>query len=121
MYESRRINCPIDDGRLNAVNPGRVVYDYDPQTQMVVDDEQITSDYRYADREARAEDPQPVQDGGSRARTVIIQPMHYGYVVRLDCHEFAFESADRALNYVTEYLKDPQGTEKKWWNKELFK
>jgi hypothetical protein len=28
---------------------------------------------------------------------------------------------DRALNYVTEYLKDPQGTEEKWWKKELFK
>lgn len=55
------------------------------------------------------------------ARTVVIEPMHYGYVVKLDCHKFAFESADRALKYITEYLKDPQGTEQKWWKHELFK
>lgn len=120
MNESRIMDGPIDDGRPNAVNPGRVVYDYDPQTEMRVDNEQITSDYSYAEAELNP-DPRPVQDGGSRARTVVIEPMHYGYVVKLDCHNFAFESADRALNYVTEYLKDPQGTEKKWWNKELFK
>ena len=112
MNESR-INEP------NAVDLRRI-FDTEPQTEMLVDDEQITSDYRYADGEVRPE-PQPVQDGGSRARTVVIEPMHYGYVVKLDCHNFAFESVDRALNYVTEYLKDPQGTEEKWWKKELFK
>lgn len=120
MYESRRMDGPIDDGRPNAVGPGRIAYDTEPQTEMLVDDEQITSDYRYAEGEERAT-PQPVQDGGSRARTVVIETMHHGYVVKLDCHNFAFESADRALKYITEYLKDPQGTEEKWWKKELFK
>ena len=120
MNESRIMGGPIDDGRPNAADLGRI-FDTEPQTEMLVDDEQITSDYRYADGEVRVEDPQPMQDGRSKARTVVIQPMHYGYVVRLDCHEFAFESADRALNYVTEYLKDPLGTEEKWWKKELFK
>jgi hypothetical protein len=114
MNESRSINEP------NAVGPGRVIYDNEPQTEMLVDSEEITSDYRYAEGEERL-DPQPVQDGGSRARTVVIEPMHYGYVVKLDCHKFAFESADRALKYITEYLKDPQGTEQKWWKHELFK
>ena len=111
MNESRRVD---------AARPGRLVYDNEPQTEMLVDNEQITSDYSYAEAELNP-DPRPVQDVRSRARTVVIEPMHYGYVVKLDCHNFAFESADRALNYVTEYLKDPQGTEKKWWNKELFK
>ena len=120
MNESRRMDGPIDDGRPNAVGPGRIVYDTEPQTEMLVDDEQITSDYRYAEAELNP-GPQPVQDGGSRARTVVIETMHHGYVVKLDCHIFAFESADRALKYVTEYLKDPQGTEEKWWKKELFK
>ena len=120
MNESRRMDGPIDDGMPNAARRGRVVFDNEPQTDMLVDDEQITSDYRYAEGEERAA-PQPVQDGGSRARTVVIEPMHHGYVVKLDCHKFAFESADRALKYITEYLKDPQGTEEKWWKKELFK
>jgi hypothetical protein len=121
MNESRRMGGPIDDGMPNAVGPGRITYDTEPQTDMLVDDEQITSDYRYAEGEERAA-PQPVQDRGTYLpRTVVIEPMHHGYVVKLDCHKFAFESADRALKYVTEYLKDPQGTEEKWWKKELFK
>ena len=120
MNESIRMGGPIDDDRPNAARLGGVVYDTEPQTEMLVDDEQITSDYRYAEGEERAA-PQPVQDRGSRARTVVIETMHHGYVVKLDCHIFAFESADRALKYVTEYLKDPQGTEEKWWKKELFK
>ena len=120
MNESRIMDGPIDEGRPNAAADLGRIFDTEPQTEMLVDNEQITSDYSYAEAELNP-DPRPVQDGRSKARTVVIQPMHYGYVVRLDCHEFAFESADRALNYVTEYLKDPQGTEKKWWNKELFK
>jgi hypothetical protein len=116
MNESRMINEP------NAVGPGRVIYDNEPQTEMLVDGEQITSDYRYADGEVRAEDPQPVEQNDSiRVRTVVIEAMHYGYVVKLDCHRFAFESTDRVLQYIGEYLKDPSGTEEKWWKKELFK
>jgi hypothetical protein len=115
MNESRMINEP------NVVGPGRVIYDNEPQKDMLVDDEQISSDYRYADGEVRAEDPQPVQDVRSRARTVVIQPMNYGYVVRLDCHEFALETHERVLEYVGQYLKDPSGIEEKWWKKELFK
>jgi hypothetical protein len=63
---------------------------------------------------------EPVQESRSISRTIVIEPMNYGYNVKLDCHKFAFESADRALKYISEYLKDPQGTEEKWWKKELF-
>jgi hypothetical protein len=63
----------------------------------------------------------PVRANDSRTtRTVVIEAMHYGYIVKLDCHKFAFESVDRALKYITEYLKDPTGTEEKWWKNELF-
>lgn len=55
------------------------------------------------------------------ARNILIRPLHNGYVVKLDCHEFAFETSERAMKYVGEYLKDPHGTEEKWWKKELFK
>lgn len=62
---------------------------------------------------------EPMPDS-ERARNVLIRPLHNGYVVKLDCHEFAFESVERAMKYIGEYLKDPQGTEKKWWDKKLF-
>jgi len=120
MNESRSIN------ELNAVGPG-VIYDNEPQTDMMLDDgptEAPMDEERvgYELREGLApQEAQALVGGTYSPRTVVIEPMHYGYVVKLDCHNFAFESADRALNYVTEYLKDPQGTEKKWWNKELFK
>ena len=55
-----------------------------------------------------------------KPRTIVIEPMNYGYIVKLDCHKFAFESVDKALKYISEYLKDPQGTEEKWWKRELF-
>lgn len=54
-------------------------------------------------------------------RDILIRPLHHGYVVKLDCHEFAFETSETALKYIDEYLKDPSGTEEKWWKRELFK
>jgi hypothetical protein len=53
-------------------------------------------------------------------RDLTIKHLHHGYIVEVDCHRFAFETVDRMMKYVGEYLKDPSGTEKKWWNKELF-
>lgn len=64
--------------------------------------------------------PQPIPERSERGRNVLIRPLHNGYVVKLDCHEFAFETSERAMKYVSEYLKDPQGTEKKWWDNKLF-
>lgn len=66
------------------------------------------------------EEPTPEREMYS-PRNVLIRPLHNGYVVKLDCHEFAFETSERAMKYVGEYLKDPHGTEQKWWKKELFK
>ena len=54
-------------------------------------------------------------------RNIHIRPLHHGYIVKLDCHEFAFETSEKAMKYIGEYLKDPHGTEEKWWKKELFK
>lgn len=62
-----------------------------------------------------------LEPGQYQVRNVLIRPLHHGYVVKLDCHEFAFETSETALKYIDEYLKDPSGTEEKWWKKELFK
>jgi hypothetical protein len=118
MNESRSINEP------NAVGPG-VIYDNEPQTDMrgverTADGYETVMEEGPTEAYGMEERLEPVQNDSIRARTVVIEPMHYGYVVKLDCHRFAFESADRVLQYIGEYLKDPNATEKKWWNKKLF-
>jgi hypothetical protein len=61
----------------------------------------------------------PIPEGYGK-RDLTIKHLHHGYIVEVDCHRFAFETLDRMMKYVGEYLKDPSTTEKKWWNKELF-
>ena len=53
-------------------------------------------------------------------RDIHIKHMHHGYLVEVDCHKFAFETPEKMLKYILQYLKDPNGTERKWWDKKLF-
>ena len=111
MNEGRLNGGPI--GNLNAeeiVNPTEPMEfgSFDERPNVMMEDNVLMEEG-------------PVRANDSRTtRTVVIKPMHYGYIVKLDCHEFAFESVDRALKYISEYLKDPTGTEEKWWKNELF-
>lgn len=53
-------------------------------------------------------------------RSINIEPLNRGYVVRVGCQTFAIGSKKLLLAKLTEYLTDPQGTENKWNNGELF-
>lgn len=57
----------------------------------------------------------------NRAREINIQPMDFGYVVRIGCQSFAIESVDKLISNLNEYLKDPNGIEKSWFSGNLLK
>jgi hypothetical protein len=54
-------------------------------------------------------------------RSINIEPLNRGYVVRVGCQTFAIGTKKLLLVKLTEYLTDPQGTESKWNKGELFK
>ena len=56
-----------------------------------------------------------------KAREINIQPMDFGYVVRIGCQSFAIESIDKLITNLNEYLKDPNKTEKSWFSGTLLK
>lgn len=110
----------MNEGGLNNGPGPMMVYGGPDQAPMdrPMDEERVGYELREGPAPQEAE--RLVGDTYS-TRTVVIEPMHRGYVVKLDCHRFAFETYERVLECVGEYLKDPSGTEKKWWKKELFK
>lgn len=72
------------------------------------------STYPEANLSEQPVNPAPVRD-------VTISSLNRGYVVKVGCHSFAFETVDGFLLKLGEYLKDPIGTEDKWFKGELFK
>lgn len=72
---------------------------------------------RYDD-ECRSE--QPMMGGEvayfnrSKAREINIQPMNYGFLVRVGCQSFVFETAEKMMANLTAYLADPDVMEKAW-------
>lgn len=70
--------------------------------------------------------PRPIQDlpmpiSPNKAREINIQPMDFGFIVRIGCQSFAIESIDKLISNLNEYLKDPQKIEKAWFSGNLLK
>lgn len=55
----------------------------------------------------------------SKAREISIQPMNYGFVVRVGCQTFVFETAEKMMTNLNSYLADPDGIERAWLNGSL--
>lgn len=43
--------------------------------------------------------------------SISIEPLNRGFVVRVGCQTFAFETHEKMLKYLTEYLTNPKGFE----------
>lgn len=56
----------------------------------------------------------------TRAREIRIRSLNRGYVVSLDCHEFAFEDLEKMLTYISQYLRNPNKVEEMWFKRQLF-
>jgi len=57
----------------------------------------------------------------SRMHNISIHALDFGFNVKIGCQNFAVETPEKLIKNLEAYLKDPQGTEKKWMkNKELL-
>lgn len=54
-------------------------------------------------------------------RNVTIKQLNYGYIVDVGCHKFAFESAEKLVRYLADYLKNPNKTENEWFSGTLIR
>ena len=50
-----------------------------------------------------------------------ISPVNNGFIVRMGCQQFVFETYDKMSKYLKMYFEDPNGTESKFHTNELFK
>lgn len=74
------------------------------------------------DEQPVADCPENLQGFVSRyiGREIRICPLNVGYMVQMDCHRFAFENLEKLMLYLDMYLKDPKGTEEKWFAGKLL-
>jgi hypothetical protein len=50
-----------------------------------------------------------------------ISSVNNGFIVRMGCQQFVFETYDKMSKYLKMYFEDPNGTESKFHTNELFK
>jgi hypothetical protein len=53
-------------------------------------------------------------------RQINIEPLNYGFMVRIGCQTFAIETPDKLIEKLTGYLKDPNTVEKKWQREHIL-
>ncbi len=54
-------------------------------------------------------------------RDVKIKQLNFGYTVQVGCNSFAIETKEKLLTALGDYLNDPQGVEKKWFEGSFLK
>jgi hypothetical protein len=67
--------------------------------------------------------PTPMQDYGTLNKASYqpeIRQVNNGFIVRLGCQSFVFETFDKMFKYLKMYFEDPNGTETKFHKNELF-
>jgi hypothetical protein len=56
----------------------------------------------------------------NKIKDMRIEELSRGFVVRVGCQAFAFSTKDELLDRLFEYIRDPDKTEAKWNNGNLF-
>lgn len=64
--------------------------------------------------------PIPMETKPDSIRQLSIRQLNKGYIVTVGCHEFAITDSKTLIKKLSEYIKDPQITEEKWFKGELF-
>jgi hypothetical protein len=97
---------------LSSIN---VEYPTDrPQTDRSQTDRPIMREYEVPN-EGHSDVAQP-RSNSNRAKQITIEQVDHGYIVKIGCQTIAIESAKKLGQKLTEYLKDPNGAEKKWFS-----
>jgi hypothetical protein len=80
-----------------------------------MENQESTSDCRLE------EAPVPTLDRGvNKIRQINIEEVNRGFVVRVGCHTFAISTKAELTTKLTEYINEPDKTEKKWYAGDLF-
>ena len=58
--------------------------------------------------------------GNNKIRQINIEELNRGFIVRVGCHTFAISTKEELTAKLTEYINDPDKTEKLWFSGELF-
>ena len=58
--------------------------------------------------------------GGNKIRQINIEEVNRGFIVRVGFHTFAISIKAELITKLTEYINEPDKTEKKWYNGDLF-
>ena len=66
-------------------------------------------------------DPEPSQIGNKAHYQPEVSQVNNGFIVRMGCQQFVFETYDKMSKYLKMYFEDPNGTESKFNANELFK
>lgn len=56
----------------------------------------------------------------NRIRKITIEELNRGFIVNVGCSTFAFSTKDELITILTEYINEPNLTEKKWHAGDLF-
>jgi hypothetical protein len=64
--------------------------------------------------------PTPVENN-PKIRSINIEQLDLGYVVRVGCQSFAIETSSKLISALGEYLNAPNETEKKWFSGTFLK
>ena len=61
-----------------------------------------------------------VDEPASKMHGILIEPLDYGFTVKIGCQKFAIETKERLIEKLGEYIFNPRDVEKKWMrSKEL--
>ena len=58
--------------------------------------------------------------GGNKIRQINIEEVNRGFIVKVGCHTFAISTKAELTTKLTEYINEPNKTEKKWYEGDLF-
>jgi len=61
------------------------------------------------------EQEQPILDEpATKMYGILIEPLDYGFTVKIGCQKFAIETKERLIEKLSQYINNPKDVEKKW-------
>lgn len=121
-----KLNKMSDDLRsgYNATFNG----DIEQQAKVVGDGYPYQGEARDVNRqyEIRADEPDPTYEttgypSGKVKHQIQIEPLDYGFIVKVGCQTLAVESSERLLKGLTKYYANPNKAQKDWFEGTFFK
>lgn len=75
---------------------------------------------RVVRNETQCEQPTAAINQPNKIRNILIKEVNRGFIVEVGCHTFAISTRAELTTKLTEYINEPDKTEKKWYDNNLF-